>query len=158
MRIPQAVKAALRALPPPRPFDLGLYLWQLQEHRNRPIHIHDLPTSAVAALCGAWIAFQGVDHVFVDPAAAGRHRDHIIAHEIAHMLLNHRPSTTLNHGARRTLLDMIGAPPTLRVSTRAGHDRHERAAELFATLALTGQGEPPQRTRVERAFSALDWP
>jgi hypothetical protein len=123
--------------------------------------VHDLPLEAVAAVCGAWIPWEGVDHVFIDPAAEGLHRDHIIAHEIGHMFLDKHAgrNPAIGSNALLALLGSIGAAPDARVSARSGSDdKHERDVELFALLAVTGQGRAKPVNRHDRVFSALDWP
>ncbi|SDM18372.1 hypothetical protein SAMN05421874_14318 [Nonomuraea maritima] len=160
MRVPPSVAAALNAVPPPHPFDLDLYLSLVQDARGRRILIHDLPRAAVAAVCGAWIPWEGVDHVFIDPAADGLHRDHIIAHEIGHMFLDTTAgrNSGIDTTSLRLLLATVGAPPTVAVAARSGTDAHERDVELFALLTVTGQAPPRQSSRIDRVFSALDYP
>jgi hypothetical protein len=74
----------------PNPFDVQEFVANVAESRGRPMAMLMLDTSGVKAPCGLWISTQKADYVVVDAAAPPVLRDHILLHEIAHMLCNHQ--------------------------------------------------------------------
>jgi hypothetical protein len=63
----------------------------ISAQRGRPLHVHplDVPASAGLNACGLWIATDVADHVFVEHRTSRFHQEHIILHEIGHMLCDH---------------------------------------------------------------------
>ncbi|WP_405443103.1 hypothetical protein OG373_36960 [Streptomyces avidinii] len=63
----------------------------VEERSGHPIRIVPSPADNVGGVCGLWIRMaDGVDYVFVDEKTSRAHQDHIIAHELAHILCNHQ--------------------------------------------------------------------
>ncbi|GAA3435434.1 hypothetical protein [Kutzneria kofuensis] len=63
----------------------------ISAQRGRPLHVHPLnvPPSSGLNACGMWIATDVADHVFVEHRTSRFHQEHIILHEIGHMLCEH---------------------------------------------------------------------
>jgi len=107
--------------------------------RQRPCTVitfnpHDYPT----APCGAWIEATDKDLVLVSEATSGFYRDHVILHELSHMLLAHTASQNLGE-----LISALGVMPDLspqlirRILARQSYDDdQEREAELLASQIL----------------------
>jgi hypothetical protein len=112
--------------------------------RGRPLHVHplDLPPSAGLNACGLWIATDVADHVFVEHRTSRFHQEHIILHEIGHMLCDHVTEdqvagdqpTALAEGLRDGVVD---TGLVRRVLARTSYTtRQEQDAELVASLIL----------------------
>lgn len=115
--------------------------------RGRPTHLYPLPDEGRSdGTCGAWIATDTDDHVFFEPGTTRPHRDHIILHEISHIILgHHRPLTDCVAPLRSALPDL---DPRLirRLLRRASHTtRQEQEAEMFASLILSRALRPTPR-------------
>jgi hypothetical protein len=84
----------------------------------------------VRAPCGLWLAMGNVNYVFVD-ARSLLHRNHVVLHELAHMIYGHGTSQS-------DLADLLPDIDPARVETalaRTGYgDRQEAEAELMATI------------------------
>lgn len=120
--------------------------------RGRSIHIHSMEHSGSSngAPCGAWIALELSDHIFVEDATSPLHRSHIILHELCHMLLGHSCLPTDEHeplvtgdGRRRALAEVLSAEewagfPLNRIVSLLGRTSYthadEKAAEGLAGL------------------------
>ncbi|MEV7121167.1 hypothetical protein [Kitasatospora griseola] len=84
----------------PIPFTIEGLCEAVAKQRGRRIHIHAMEHaggSANSAPCGAWIALENSDHIFVESATSPLHRSHIILHELCHMLLGHSCLPTEAH-------------------------------------------------------------
>ncbi|WP_063020708.1 hypothetical protein [Nocardia niwae] len=133
-----------RLVPIPHPWDMTEYLARVAEYRRRPITLCPIEVGALSGNgCGTgsglWIAREG-DEVIMYGADTEWHADHIIAHEIGHMLLGHGESAG---GAAADDLPLRELMPSLSLETIRsvlrrqdyGSER-ERAAETFADLLL----------------------
>ncbi|MEV7617268.1 hypothetical protein [Streptomyces sp. NPDC089799] len=83
----------LDALPLPAgtPVTVDALRTAIEEQRGRPLVLSALPERAgeTAGLCGLWIALGDADHIFYETSTSPLHQQHIILHEIAHLLLDH---------------------------------------------------------------------
>lgn len=62
----------------------------MEKMRGRPIRIkpmEDVPTDTV---CGFWFSINDFDVIFHAPGASAVHRQQIVLHEFAHMILRHQ--------------------------------------------------------------------
>ncbi|UQI45537.1 hypothetical protein M1P56_14855 [Streptomyces sp. HU2014] len=90
-------QAVLDQLTLPRPFSIDALCEELSRSRDRPLHLHALPDQAADGnICGLWLATPTDDHIFYEQRTTQIHQEHIILHEIGHMLFDHhgiRPTT-----------------------------------------------------------------
>ncbi|MET9297154.1 hypothetical protein [Streptomyces sp. NPDC003077] len=126
----------IRDLHIPRPFDLGDFLGHLAARRARPIHLQPQVTPP-AGPCGLWIATAAADYIFYDEATTALHRDHIVLHEVGHMLSGHTnllipdPAATAQPGPE------VDPGEIQAVRARSHYsDREEQEAEMIASLIL----------------------
>lgn len=121
----------------PRPFDIDAFCAQVAAQRDRPIRICALPSPArTGTPCGAWLQTATTDWVFVEHATSRFHRDHIVLHELAHMLCGHRRAGPLDDSLVATLApDAIGAIRHMLGRTDYSSEA-EQEAELMARLIL----------------------
>ncbi|CAM4378833.1 hypothetical protein NONI108955_23540 [Nocardia ninae] len=144
-----------RAIPIPYPWDTAEYIRRVAEYRRRPIAVYPIDASALSGTgCGTgsglWIA-RDEDDVILYGAATQWHADHIIAHEIGHMLLGHGSGASeAPTGATDLPLHML--MPSLSLETIRsvlrrqdyGSDR-ERDAETWADMVMV-EATLPRRT------------
>lgn len=60
---------------------------QLSQQRGRPVRLVAHPR--LGEMSGFWIGLDDADTVFYDEALTGLHREHVIAHELAHIAFGH---------------------------------------------------------------------
>ncbi|SBW22901.1 hypothetical protein FDG2_3288 [Candidatus Protofrankia californiensis] len=65
----------------------------VEERSGYSIRLVPAPGDSEQGVCGMWMrSVEGVDYIFVHENTSRVHQDHIIAHEIAHILRDHRGS------------------------------------------------------------------
>nr|WP_277349944.1 ImmA/IrrE family metallo-endopeptidase [Nonomuraea sp. FMUSA5-5] len=131
----------VRGLELPVPFDAYTLCEQVGAARGREILVIPVPMAA-GTLHGVTLMHENRDVIVYQPHTTPVHQQHIILHELAHLLLGHDPKDLL-----RTLF------PDLSPELVAGHlrttfkDRVEYEAEYVATRILEkahrGQDPPP---------------
>ncbi|MEU2253010.1 hypothetical protein ABZ540_07520 [Nocardia xishanensis] len=132
-----------RLVPIPHPWDTMEYVARVEEYRGRPITLCPIDVGALSGNgCGTgsglWIARESSD-VIMYGADTEWHADHIIAHEIGHMLLGHGEATS---GAAadlplRELMPSLSLETIRSVLRRQDYgSEREHAAETFADLLL----------------------
>ncbi|MEU2263864.1 hypothetical protein ABZ557_27145 [Streptomyces sp. NPDC019645] len=86
-------------------------------------------------LCGLWVELDNADCIFYEASTSPLHRDHIVLHEISHMLLGHSTAAGTDPGADLGKLFTSIDPSTVRsVLGRANFSSpQEREAEQLAT-------------------------
>jgi hypothetical protein len=141
----------LRAVPIPDPFDLDAFCAEVAGWRGRPLRRRPVPGLSASAPCGVWIATDQADHVFYDPGTSPLHAEHIVLHELAHIISG--------HGGRDEALVRLfpDLPPAavVRMLGRVGYsDRQEREAEMMASL-IRANTTPVRRTTLGRVAEAL---
>ncbi|MFF0223184.1 hypothetical protein [Streptomyces sp. NPDC004629] len=156
----QPCESVLKELALPRPVSAHQLCRNVARRRGRPIHLHPLPPEGRSdGACGAWIATDTDDHVFFEPGTTRPHQDHIILHEISHILLDHHHPLTEGPGPVTALLSDLDPRLVRRLLRRASHStRQEQEAEMLASLilsrALRPAGRPSESTArtLERAL------
>ncbi|MCC3776392.1 hypothetical protein [Streptomyces sp. UNOB3_S3] len=126
----------------PEPFSLTSFCRHVAERRGRALHLHPLPeTVALAGACGVWLATDTDDHIFFEQRTTRVHQEHIVLHEIGHMLFDHHmldEDGPLPAG----LLPDLGAGLVNRLLARTNYTSlQEREAEMLATMIRAGR--PP---------------
>jgi hypothetical protein len=140
----------LRGIRVPRPFDLDAFCAELAAGRGRPLIRRPVPGLSADAPCGLWIATDKADHVFYDPGTSTLHAEHIVLHELAHMICGHSGAD----GAFARLFPDLDPVTVRRVLGRVSYTcEQEREAEMVASL-IRGRSAPPPGTpgRVADAF------
>lgn len=125
----------LNELPLPVPFDIMSFCDALRSHQARPILLH--PITSRAGICGLWIATPDADHIFYERDTSPLHQEHIILHELSHLLCGHRSAPMPQTDWSRLLLPDLDAKMVQTVLQRAAYSaEEEREAELLATFIL----------------------
>jgi len=135
------------------PLDLAALCSQLGERRGRPITLVPLPMPA-SYPCGMWVAAREEDLVFFDANTTEAHKEHIILHELGHMICCHRGSGVLDDASARALFPNLDPEIVRDMLARATYDDlQEQEAEVIAYLlaeAMGGaSGTPGQAARPE---------
>ncbi|MDX3532893.1 hypothetical protein PV721_00585 [Streptomyces sp. MB09-01] len=128
-------KRTLQSLGIEPPLRVEVLCELLGEFRGRPIRLvpHPLP---VPGPFGVWIASGSADYIFYQRETSKAHQDHIILHEVGHILADHDSDVTdalfLPESMPDISPDVIG-----KALRRTSYDEErEREAELVATIIL----------------------
>lgn len=152
----------------PVPFDLDVFLDRLEADRGRPIYLVPFVRRSNSSTCGLWVARAEDDIVYHEEATSPLHQDHIILHEVGHMVCEHSGTGALPGELAEAL---VGTLPRSVIDTVMGRSiyssQEEQEAELFASLLLrrAGRSTAPEQqvldpavadviVRVESAFGA----
>jgi hypothetical protein len=79
----------VRELDIPVPFTLERFLREVGQRRGRPIRTGTFTGAGPGVPCGLWIRTTAVDYIYSVAETTAYHRQQIILHEVAHMLLGH---------------------------------------------------------------------
>jgi len=141
-RLRRQLEQRLRALNVtiPVPLSAEAFCRSVAEARGRPIKLVPWDTTGAVVPCGLWISTENADYIVYEQAAPGILRQHIVLHELAHLLLGHEGAAQLNVASQFQFLDSAMVE---RVLGRASaYDAcEEREAEVLASMI----GEQPAR-------------
>lgn len=141
-------QAVLEQIDFPYPFSITAFCEQLARRRQRPLHLRPLaPEAATSGICGLWLATPNEDHIFFEQRTVRLHQEHIVLHELGHMLFEHRISDLdLNAavpGGMGQLFPDLHPRLVQRLLARSSYTtRQEREAEMLASLIRTSHGTP----------------
>jgi hypothetical protein len=148
--------ALLRDLDLPATFDVPTLCAELSKRRGRPII--RLPLPNLHDVCGLWIATDATDLIAYEQNTSAPHQQHIVLHEIGHMLCDHFPTTVDPVEQARLLMPNLDPNLIRRVLGRTGYSSvEEREAEVLASL-LSQRTHParPEDSAADRLRSALE--
>jgi hypothetical protein len=140
LELRKACEARLRALDLPisAPVDPAGFCAQLARRRGRPIVISALPAMGAGHACGLWVVTGDRDIILVEQATSRRHQDHIIAHELGHLIFDHYAELDSRHAFLADLLPDLTPALVERVLGRSAYTaRQEQEAEVFASVLMT---------------------
>ncbi|GAA0477768.1 hypothetical protein ABZ951_23250 [Streptomyces sp. NPDC046215] len=143
-------------IPVPDPFSAHTLCARLARQRGRPLRLLALPTPTVPGTpSGILLATESEDFILYDAQTSPLHQEHIIVHEIGHLVCNHRSATDDREHFRH--LD-ISDPRSLRqVLPRIRYgDEQEQEAEMIATLILEAAGRVPAPTLLSGMLGGLE--
>lgn len=144
-------EARLRGIRVPSPFDLDAFCAEVAIRRGRPLIRQPVPGLSADAPCGLWIGTATADHVFYDPGTSPLHAEHIVLHELAHILSGHSGGD----GSLARLFPDLDPATVDRVLGRVSYTtEQEREAEMMASL-IRGRSAGPPRTTLGRVADAL---
>ncbi|MEV0373305.1 hypothetical protein AB0I10_26405 [Streptomyces sp. NPDC050636] len=112
----------------------------------------------VAGAYGLWLGTSVDDHIFYEQQTSRVHREHIVLHEIGHMLFDHHASDAEESWTAKLLPDL---DPGLigRLLGRTNYSTsQEREAEMIASLMCTtmdSAGGPPRHGRPDDVLARL---
>ncbi|WP_374201681.1 hypothetical protein [Saccharopolyspora sp. 6M] len=130
----------LRELDVSAPLDVRELCHRLGEARGRPIELYPYPIE-VPGPFGLWFRLRDRDAIFFQQEDVAWHQDHIILHELGHVLGEHPsdaevfdPATSAIRQNPPAGLDWDVAEDEHRRRRSCYDDRYEREAELHATI------------------------
>ncbi|WP_079407188.1 toxin [Streptomyces sp. 3211] len=135
----------------PQVTDVAELCRHLGEVRDRPITLvpMQMPSSHP---CGMWVAARDEDLIFYDANTTGAHQEHIILHELGHIICCHRGAGGLDEAAARLLFPNLDPELVRDMLLRATYDDvQEQEAEIIAYLLSQRMGDAEQRHGTEPA-------
>ncbi len=101
--------------------------------------------------CGVWLALSDADYIFYEDGTTRLHREHIVLHELGHVLSDHVPTDLLDEEVITALMPDLDLRMVQRVLGRTSYSAvEEQEAEMLASLVL----ENARRATVARARTA----
>lgn len=108
----------------------------VESRSGYPIRILPISEETAQGLCGLWIRSKNADYIFVHPDTSRAHQDHIIAHELGHILRNHQGLPILpeaNPVADRLVPDLDPRVVKMMLGRTSYEHDDEEEAELIGT-------------------------
>lgn len=134
-RLRRRCERHLDGVPLPQPFDLDAFCTTVATHRGRPLTLQPLLGLASGAPCGLWISVPAADYVFYDPDTSRLHAEHIVLHELGHMLSGHTTGLDLDNAAVARLVPDLDPRTVETILGRVSYTTaQEREAEMLASL------------------------
>lgn len=132
------------------PWDLNAFLDRLEQDRGRPIELIPFTATVPGALCGIWVGTDQLDLIYHEEATSVLHQDHIILHEIGHMICDHTGTALSGAEHVRNLLrtDAVRGQVETVLGRGAYTAVEEQEAELVATLILERVSRPTPAARI----------
>ena len=128
-------KRELRELGVQPPLQVDVLCELLGRRRGRPIRLVPYPLP-VPGPFGVWLAATSADYILYQQETSKTHQDHIILHEVGHILADHQSDDT-DHEFWRQMAPDLSLDAVKRALRRTSYDEtHEREAELVATIIL----------------------
>ena len=156
--IRQRCKDRLAALILPQPFDLVAFCAQVAAQRGRPIALRSMPLAGIAY--GICLHGEAEDHILYELDTSPFHQQHIILHELSHLICGHQASGSIAAVEQIGLLGTMDLGRLRAVLKRASYSAvEEREAEILATLLEHRVGESPADRATplsERLAASLD--
>ncbi|MDH6135492.1 hypothetical protein P3T37_004908 [Kitasatospora sp. MAA4] len=126
----------LRDLAIPDPFDMRELCDRIAERSGRPIRLQPMALGAHSP-CGLWVGTPEVDYIFFERRTSRLHQDHIIAHELGHLLCEHEAEEIVGAETSRLIMPNLDPAMVERVLQRHGYGAAaEQEAEMIASLIL----------------------
>jgi hypothetical protein len=135
-------KHQLRALNLQPPLRIEVLCQRLAKRRERPIRLVAYPMP-VPGPFGVWIGTGSADYIFYQSETTRLHQDHIILHEVGHIIAGHHNDDTEGNHWQQMMPD-ISPESIRRALQRTYYDtEQEREAEMLATMMMNIVGWSP---------------
>ncbi|SDW77279.1 hypothetical protein SAMN05421504_1011467 [Amycolatopsis xylanica] len=147
----------LAALDLPDPCDLPTLCLLVGELNDRPITLVPMRMRATHP-CGMWVAAKDEDLIFFDANTTIAHQEHIILHELGHIICCHRGAGVLDDESARILFPNLNPEIVRDMLMRATYDDvQEQEAEIIAFLLSERVGvAAPAPTRSAEQEEVID--
>lgn len=128
-------EARLSELDLPTPFDVRTFCEVVAGRRGRPIVLRPIVTHS--GPWGLWAAGPSADYVFYESDTSVLHQEHIILHELSHLICGHRPTPVAEPAVVADLFPDLSPESVRRVLSRAAYTAaDEQEAEVLASVLL----------------------
>ncbi|MDQ3576270.1 MAG: ImmA/IrrE family metallo-endopeptidase [Actinomycetota bacterium] len=135
----------LSALNLPTSCDLTALCGHLAAVRGRPLHLVPVAMNA-SQPCGLWVSASDADWIFYDADTTPAHQEHIILHEIGHMICCHRGGGHLDEDTATVFFPDIDPRLVRDMLGRTTYDdAQEQQAEVMAYLLADILRAPVER-------------
>ncbi|HEV2953904.1 MAG TPA: hypothetical protein VG015_07420 [Candidatus Dormibacteraeota bacterium] len=137
----------LAVLPISDPLNIETFAASIAQRRGRPLEI--LPMEGVGGgTLGAWIAIDNPprDLIVYEAATSALHQEHIILHELCHLVCDHGPRAVGSDVPRLLFPDLQSDLVRGVLNRQAYSTVDELEAELLATLICERAGRGARRT------------
>ena len=125
----------VKGLSLPVPFDLRAFCDLVAIRRERPIELRPVVTHA--GPWGLWAASDSTDYIFYESDTSPLHQEHIILHEVSHLICGHQPVLANKEDLLSELFPDLSPDTVRRVLGRFTYSRaEEREAEVLASVLL----------------------
>lgn len=151
------VRTVLAEVGLPRPWSVNDFLDRLEPWWGREIDLCAVQWR-LGQSTGAWQRGEDHDVIAYPLNTTSAHQDHIIGHELGHMLLAHQGQCVLSVAEAQQLAPNLSAAGLGHLLNQSSLAAEEGEAEQFATLLLTQVAAPSRRpssplaARVEATF------
>jgi hypothetical protein len=130
------VRDLLRDVPLPRPWSMNAWVDRLERRRGREIDLVAVEY-VPGRPSGAWQRRAGYDLIAYTAGTSPLHQDHIIAHEIGHLLCGHRGVCLMSKAEAAVVAPDLSGHLLSHLLTRVTSDDDEYEAELIAVLLMS---------------------
>jgi hypothetical protein len=146
-------------------FPVATLCAQLATYRGRPLYVQALPgVASLTGPCGIWLETETEDFVFYESNTSQLHRDHIVLHEIGHMLRQHTATDLLPDSVFEDLFPDLDRSTVTRLLGRSSYSSwQEQEAETVAgilreasELGGVSRGGSDSVDRAAMAFGVYD--
>jgi hypothetical protein len=136
LRLRRQCHKLLRELELPRSFSVGTLCTRLATYRGRPLYVQALPgVASLTGPCGVWLETDTEDFVFYESNTSRLHQDHIVLHEIGHMLRQHTATDLLPDSMFEGLFPDLDRSMVRRLLGRSSYSSwQEQEAETVAGI------------------------
>ncbi len=149
------VRDLLRHVPAPRPWSMNAWIDRLEQHRGRDIDLVAVDY-APGQPSGAWQRHEDFDLIAYAAGTSPLHQDHIIAHEIAHLLCEHRGECVLTEAEAAAVAPDLSAHLLSHLLTRVTTHADEYEAELIAVFLMSAATSEDAQLRPGASGPAAD--
>jgi hypothetical protein len=131
----------LDSLPLSVPFDLEAFCQSLAAIRGHPIVLQ--PVEGVGwGTMGAWIPTEPADIIVYERHTTRLHQEHIVLHELSHLICEHQPQAVDSETAGLLFPDIRWDVVKEILKRQAYSTEEELEAELLASLIRDRSGPP----------------
>lgn len=136
MRLRRQCHQVLRELDLPRSFSIETLCTRFATYRGRPLYVQALPgVASLTGPCGVWLETETEDFIFYESNTSRLHQDHIVLHEIGHMIRQHTAVDPLPESLFEDLFPDLDRSMVTRLLARSSYSSwQEREAEIVAGI------------------------
>jgi hypothetical protein len=156
-RLRRRCEAIAAQLPLVKPFDVRELCRQVASRQGRPIHL--MPLTGMSEAHGLWLATDSADLFFYEAGTAWPHQEHIILHELSHLLCGHyREDSTAADNLRELIPHLDPKTVRMMLERTSYMAAEEQEAELLASIIRQRAGLVDTDAISGRIRAAFDWP
>lgn len=146
LRLRRRCRSIVNQIELPQPFSIDALCQNIADRRDRGLYLHPLlPEASLVGVCGLWLATTSDDHIFYEQQTSRLHQEHIVLHELGHMLFNHYATSEEQADAVGLLLPDLNPRVVRRFLHRTNYTtRQEQEAEMLASVMRTTADRPCQ--------------